>query len=92
MHRDNICMYMADGGRDMSLYELPMSMFLLGFDMETMLAKFYMCVIMLLLRAVLNMLVGNASPRGPMRFRCLMFSLSRHCEWLILLCFMASWT
>ena len=32
--------------------------------------------IMLLLRAVSNMLVKNASPRGPMCFRCLMFSLS----------------
>ena len=31
---------------------------------------------MLLLRVVLNILVRNASPRGPMCFRCLMFSLS----------------
>ena len=29
-----------------------------------------------MLRAVLNILVRNASPRGPMCFRCLIFSLS----------------
>ena len=37
---------------------------------------------MFLLRAVLNMLVRNASPRGPMCFRCLMFNLSGPCELL----------
>ena len=47
---------------------------------------------MFLLRAVLNILVRNASPRGPMCFRCLIFSLSGHCELLYLLCFIASWT
>ena len=31
---------------------------------------------MFLLRAVLNILVRNASPRGPMCFRCLIFNLS----------------
>ena len=31
---------------------------------------------MFLLRAVLNILVSNASPRGPMCFRCLIFNLS----------------
>ena len=31
---------------------------------------------MFLLRAVLNMLVMNVSPRRPMCFRCLLFSLS----------------
>ena len=31
---------------------------------------------MVLLRAVLNILVRNASPRGPMCFRCLIFNLS----------------
>ena len=36
----------------------------------------------LLLRAVLNILVRNASPRRPMSFRCLMFSLSGPCELL----------
>ena len=34
---------------------------------------------MFLLRAVLNILVRNASPRGPMCFRCLIFTLSGHC-------------
>ena len=48
-----------------------------------MLANFHMCGIMLLLRAVLNIFMRNASPRGPMCFRCLMFSLSGPCE----LCF-----
>ena len=35
---------------------------------------------MFLLRAVLNMLVRNASPRGPMCFRCLIFNLSGPCK------------
>ena len=56
--------------RDMGLYEVPLSMFLLGFGMGTMLANFHMCGIMLVLRAAFNMLVRNASPRGPMCFRC----------------------
>ena len=34
---------------------------------------------MFLLRAVLNILVRNASPRGPMCFRCLIFNLSGPC-------------
>ena len=63
-----------------------------GFGMGTMLANFHMCGIMLLLREVFNMLVRNPSPRGPMCFRCLMFSLSAHCELLFLLCFIAYWT
>ena len=48
-----------------------------------MLANFHMCGIMLVLRAVFNMLVRNASPRGPMCFRCLMFNLSGPCEFVI---------
>ena len=47
---------------------------------------------MFLLRAVLNILVRNASPREPMCFRCLIFNLSGPCELLFLLCFIASWT
>ena len=35
---------------------------------------------MFLLRAVLNILVRNASPRGPICFRCLIFNLSGPCE------------
>ena len=76
--------------RDMGLYAVSMS--LLGFEMGIMLANFHMCGIVLVLRAVLNMLVRNASPRGPMCFRCLMFNLSGPCELLFLLCFIASWT
>ena len=59
----------------MGLYEVPLSMSLLGFGMGTMLANFHMCGIMLLLGAVLNKLMRNASPRGPMCFRCMTPSL-----------------
>ena len=46
------------------------------------------CVVLcLVLRAVFNMLVRNASTRGPMCFRCLMVNLSGPCELLFLLCF-----
>ena len=38
----------------MDLYEVPVSMSLLGFGMGTMLANFHMCGIMLLLRTVLK--------------------------------------
>ena len=44
---------------------------------------------MFLLRAVLNIIVRNASPRGPM---CFIFNLSGPCELLFLLCFITSWT
>ena len=69
----------------MGLYEVPLSVSLLGFGIGTMLANFHMCGIMLVLRAVFNMLVRNASPRGPMCFRCLMFNFSGPCELLFLL-------
>ena len=39
---------------------------------------------MFLLRAVLNILVRNASAREPMCFRCLIFNLSGPCELLFL--------
>ena len=62
--------------RDVGLYEVPLSMSLLGFGMGTMLANFHMCGIMLVLRAVFNMLVRNASPRGPINVcNCDMFSV-----------------
>ena len=77
---------------DMGLYEVPLSMSLLGFGIGTMLANFHMCGIMLVLRAVFNMLVRNASPKGNMCFRCLMFNMSEPCELLFLLYFIASWT
>ena len=60
-------------------------MSLLGFGMGTMLSNFHMYGIMLLLRAVLNTFVRNVSPRGPMCFRWMMFSLSVPCELLFLL-------
>ena len=78
--------------RDMGLYEVPLSVSLLGFGIGTMLANFHVRGIMFLLRAVLNILVRNASPRGPMCFRCLIFNLSGPCELLFLLCCIASWT
>ena len=37
-------------------------------------------------RAVLNMLMRTASPKGAMYFRYLIFSLSGPCELLYLLC------
>ena len=76
----------------MGLYEMPLSVSLLGFGIGTMLANFHMCGIMLVLRIVFNILVRNLSPIGPMCFRCMMFNLSGPCEWLFLLCFIASWT
>ena len=50
-------------------------MSLLGFGMGIMLANFHICGIMLVSRAIINMLVRNTSPKGHMCFRCLMFSL-----------------
>ena len=69
----------------MGLYEVRLSMSLLGLGMGTMLANFHMCGIMLVLRAVFNMLVRNVSRRGPMCFRCLMLSLSGPCEFCFVL-------
>ena len=76
----------------MGLYEVPLSMSLLGFGIGTMLANFHMCGIMLVLIAAFSMTVRNASPRGPMCFKCMMFNLSGPCELLFLLCYIASWT
>ena len=47
--------------RDMGLYEVPLFVSLLGFRIGTMLANFHVWGIMFLLRAVLNILVRNAS-------------------------------
>ena len=82
-----LCNYCEEG---YGLYEVPLSMSLLGFGIGTMLANFHVRAIMFLLRVVLNILVRNASPRGPMCFRCLIFNLSGPCELLFLLCFIAS--
>ena len=54
------------GKRDIGLYEVSLPVSLLGFRMGTRLANFHMCGIMLVLRAVFNMLVRNASLRGSM--------------------------
>ena len=78
--------------RDMGLYEVLLSIYLLDFGMGTMLANFHMCGIMLVLRAVFNMLVRNTIPRRSMCFRCLISSLSGPCELLFLLFFIAPWT
>ena len=64
------------GRRDMGLYEVPLSVYWLGFWMATMLDNFHMWVLCCCLRSVLNILVRIASPRGHMCFRCLIFSLS----------------
>ena len=69
------------------MYEVPLSMYIFGFGLGTMLANLHMCGIMLALRAVINMFVRNTSQRGPMCFRCLMFSLSGPCELLFYTCF-----
>ena len=75
----------------MGLYVVPLSLSLLGCGIGTMLANFHVLGVLFLLREVLNILVGNTSPREPMCFRCLIFSLSGPCELLFLLCFIASW-
>ena len=59
--------------RAMGMYEVPMSISLLSFWMVPILVNLHMRGIMLVLRAVFNMLVSNANPRGPMCVRCLMF-------------------
>ena len=66
--------------RDMGMFEVPLSMSLWGFGMRTMLVNVHMYSIMFVLKSVFNMLVRNASPIGPMCFRCLIFSLSGPCE------------
>ena len=60
----------------MGLYAVSLSMSLLGFWVGTMLSNFHMCGIMLVLSSMQQI---NASPKGPMCFRCLMFSLSGPC-------------
>ena len=45
-----------------------------------------------LVRSSLNILVSNASPRGYMCFRWLIFTLSGPCALLFFICFFASWT
>ena len=75
----------------MGLYEVPLPVSLLGFGIGTMLANFHVRGIIFLLRAVLNILMRNVSPRGSMCFRHLIFNLTGPCELLFLLCFIVSW-
>ena len=57
------------------LYEVPMFMSFLGFDMGIAFANFHVCGQMLLFNAILYMLVRYASPIDPICFRYLMFNL-----------------
>ena len=41
-----------------------------------------MCDVLYFVKSSLYILVRNASPRGPICFRCLIFSLSGPCEFL----------
>ena len=52
--------------RDIGLYKVALSMSLLGFGMETMLANFHMCGIMLVLRSVF--IISLTTPVGPAVF------------------------
>ena len=72
----------------MGLYEVPLSMSLLGFGIGTMLSQLPYVWYYVGVRTVFNMLVRNGSPRGPMCFRCLMFDLSVPCGLLFFLCCM----
>ena len=77
---------------EMGLYEVPKFMSLFGFGIGMMFASFHTCGMMLLFSAKLYMWVRYVRPRGPMFFRCLMFSLSGPVELFVLLSFIASWT
>ena len=71
----------------MGLYYVHLSMSLLGFGMGTMLEIQLPYVwYYLVFNSSFTMLVRNASQRGHMCFRCLMFILSGPCELLFLLC------
>ena len=76
--------------RDMGLYEVPLFVSLLSFGIGIVCQL--PCVRYYVLREVLNIFARNASPRGPMCLKYLIFSLSGPCELLFLLCLIASWT
>ena len=57
-------MFVITERRDMGLYEVPLSMSLLGLGMRTTFSNVHMCYIMLVITTVYNMLVRNVSPRG----------------------------
>ena len=52
-----------------------------------MLDNFHMCDIILFLRAVLNMILMNASVRGPMCFRFMNFNLAG--PWILIFYFVS---
>ena len=54
--------------RDMDMYEVPLSVSLLGLGIGTMLANFHMCGIMLVLRAVFNMVMRKSESKRAYRF------------------------
>ena len=72
--------------RDMGLYEVPLFVSLLGFEMRTMLDNFHMCGIMLVKSSFQHAREKWESKRAYV-FSCLMFSLSEPCELLFLLLF-----
>ena len=78
--------------RDMVMYDVPLSMSLLCFGMGDYVSQLPYVWYYVGVKSSFNMLVRNASPRGPMCFRCLMFNLSGSCELLFFLCFIVSWT
>ena len=61
--------------RDMGIYDVPLSMSLLGFGMRTMLANFHMSGIMLLLKSRFKHAREECESKRTYVFRCLMFSL-----------------
>ena len=76
----------------MGLYEVSLSMYFVGFWDEDYVSQLPYVWYYVGVKSSFNMLVRNASPRGPKCFRCMMFNLSGPCELLFLLCCIASWT
>ena len=72
----------------MGLYDMSLSMSLLGFGLVTMLANFHMCGIMMVLKSRFQHACEECE---PMCFRCLMFSLSGPCELLCYAMHIALW-
>ena len=73
--KEELRLFAITEGRDRGIYEVPLSMSLLGSTMLISLLPYVWYLFQ-------HMLVKNASPRGPMCIRCLMFSLSGPCELL----------
>ena len=79
--------------RDMGMYEVPLSMSLLGFGMGTLFVSqlTYVWYYVGVKRSFQHAREECESKRAYV-FRCLMFNLSGPCELLFLLCYIASWT